>query len=92
MQSFEERLEKLISYTDHDFYNRLKERVKNKDWLKLSGRISLQVLQRLEEMGESQDWLIDQLSDKVTFDGQYNFTIQDITEINKLLNIQLCIK
>lgn len=95
MKTIEEKLKKLRQFeVKTDWREQFEWRRKNRRWLRYSGYIALQVLDRLDELGMSQK----QLAEKMGCSPQYisklvkgseNLTLETISKLEECLKMDL---
>lgn len=87
--------DKLIeNSTQSKWHEKAEWRLKNRKWLKLSGRIALTILVTLREKGISKEAFSEKMevpikTVKTWLSGSYNFDIETITKIEDVLKIKI---
>ena len=83
-----------VSKDETDTVKRARERIKNREWLKVSQEIALQVLNKLDDLV----WTKQDLAEKMVsteedvskiVSGKENLTLETILKLQRILNIRI---
>lgn len=87
---------KLVSNKPNDALKKSEERIKNRSWRKISRKIALQILDKMDELGWSQKKLAEHMEVSPQYvnklvKGKENLTLETLVKLQNILGITLLV-